>query len=408
MKILIVGLNFFPELTGIGKYTGEMVGWLSESGHDINVITTPPYYPGWEVRSDYKWWQYKKEEWAGVKVWRCPIWVPKSPNGIKRLLHLFTFFISSLPIIIFQNKYKPQVIFSVAPTLFSAISSLILAKFTKSKTWLHVQDFEVDAAFNLGFLKKSTLLSKFAFWLEMEIFKRFDRVSTISNSMIKLLLDKGVDENKVVMFSNWVDANKIKPIKGDANCYYKKWDISKDKKIILYSGNLGYKQGLQVLIETAKLMQDNLDILFVNVGDGVAREHLINKAKGLTNVKFFPLQPYDKLNELLNFADIHVLPQRADVEDLVMPSKLSGMLASGKPVVAITSRESELGKIVENIGVVSPLGDSKKLSKNLLNLIDFPEKRNELGRKGREWVISQWEKDGVLKNFEKNLEELIL
>ena len=94
-RILLYGLNFAPEPTGTGKYTGEMVEWLVRAGHDVRVITTPPYYPDWKIGQGYRAWRYSRETWRGARVYRAPLWVPKSPGGAKRLWHLASFAASS-------------------------------------------------------------------------------------------------------------------------------------------------------------------------------------------------------------------------------------------------------------------------------------------------------------------------
>jgi colanic acid biosynthesis glycosyl transferase WcaI len=152
MRILIYGLNFHPELTGIGKYTGEMVQYLAGQGHQVRVITTPPYYPYWKVQPPYSAEWYRKENTVGITVYRCPLWVPKHPTGIKRLFHLASFAMSSLPVFFAQINWKPEVVFCVAPALANAPLALLFGKITGAKTWLHIQDFEVDAALNLGLL----------------------------------------------------------------------------------------------------------------------------------------------------------------------------------------------------------------------------------------------------------------
>ena len=123
MKILILGLNFHPELTGIGKYTGEMAAYLGAQGHEVRAITTPPYYPHWKVQPGYRWWAYgRREEWCGVEVWRCPLWVPRSPTGINRVLHLLSFAVSSLPALAASLFWRPQVVMCIAPALTRRIS----------------------------------------------------------------------------------------------------------------------------------------------------------------------------------------------------------------------------------------------------------------------------------------------
>jgi len=117
MKILVYGINYSPELTGIGKYTGEMVEWMTRQGHEVRVITAPPYYPVWEVHPDYCAWKYKKEVGAAT-VWRCPLYVPKQPSTLKRLIHLGSFALSSFFPLLAQRRWKPDRIIGVVPTLF--------------------------------------------------------------------------------------------------------------------------------------------------------------------------------------------------------------------------------------------------------------------------------------------------
>ena len=113
MRILIYGINFSPELTGIGKYTGEMAAWLAARGHEVRVVTAPPYYPDWQVWAGFSAWQYQLADETGgrLRVVRCPLWVPARPSGLTRLLHLASFALSSLPVLLWQWRWRPEVVF---------------------------------------------------------------------------------------------------------------------------------------------------------------------------------------------------------------------------------------------------------------------------------------------------------
>ena len=153
MRILLLGLNYAPELTGIGKYSGEMMEWLAERGHEVRVVTTPPYYPAWKVNSNYNSWKYQKEiSPAGVRIYRCPVWVPLRPNSIHRMIHLGSFATSSLPIMLASILWRPHLVLAVEPALFGAPSAVLTALLAGSASWLHIQDFELDAAFGLNLL----------------------------------------------------------------------------------------------------------------------------------------------------------------------------------------------------------------------------------------------------------------
>src|SRR5271156_6652353 len=120
MKILIYSANFAPEPTGIGKYSGEMAGWLAEQGHQVRVICAPPYYPNWKLDPGYAPQTYRRESTQGIDVWRAPIWIPKSPGGVTRVLHLLSFAITSLPVALWQVFWRPELVVCVAPALVCA------------------------------------------------------------------------------------------------------------------------------------------------------------------------------------------------------------------------------------------------------------------------------------------------
>lgn len=405
MKVLLYGINFSPELTGIGKYSGEMANWLKSAGHDVRVITAPPYYPDWKVWPSYRSFWFQKEIIYGCMVIRCPLWVPSSPSGIKRLIHLFSFAFFSIPALFFQWRWRPDVVFVVEPPLFASPGALCFSFFRGTKSWLHVQDFEVDAAFELGLLK-GTLARRFVTVVERTIMRSFDRVSTISGQMLKLAERKGVDKCKLVAFPNWVDISSVFPL-SRASSYRAELKIDANIVVALYSGNMGGKQGLEILAHAAKLLVENTRILFVFCGNGSGKGDLERSCEGLPNVIFLDLQPLSKLNDLLNFADIHLLPQRADAADLVMPSKLTGMLASGRPVVATARSETELGKVVSGCGVVVDPENSVAFSDAIAFLAADFELRKTLGRAARVFAESELDAHAVLRRFQIDLQTCV-
>lgn len=406
MRILIVGLNFHPELTGIGKYTGEMAAYLGSS-HQVRVVTTAPYYPYWKMQPGYQWWKYSHENWSGIDVYRCPLWVPHRLSSLKRLLHLFSFALSSFPVLLGQVFWKPDLVLCIAPAFFSAPFAWLTARLSGSKVWVHIQDFELEAATNLGMLPSAHFLIRWAAHIESWLLAHFDRVSTISNRMILSLKNKGVHSNRTYLFPNWVDTNRIFPLPDSRKTLRQVFDLPADKVIVLYAGNMGNKQGLEIVVDVAREIQTNNEIFFVFCGEGTARKDLETRATRLPNVKFMPLQPPEKLNQLLNTADIHILPQRTDAADLVMPSKLLGMLASGKPVIGTANPETEIGTVVGQNGVLIPPGDQHALCRAILELAAWPQMRSCLGQKGRTFVSENWSREHILTAFERHLRELV-
>jgi colanic acid biosynthesis glycosyl transferase WcaI len=395
-RLLVVALNYAPELTGIGKYVGEMTEWLAARNVDIRVVTAPPYYPAWSVTPGYSAARYKKEQLAGATVYRCPIWVPRKPRGLTRILHLLSFAISSFPVILWQALcWRPDVVFMVEPPIGAAPGAWLAAKLSGARAWLHVQDFEIDAAFDLGLLRAG-LLSSTVLSAERSLMRRFDHVSNISRGMHAKLREKGVAEKRIVFFPNWVDMSLIRPLEGD-NPLRAELGIDCSTRVVLYSGNMGEKQGLEVIIDVARQFVDDRDVLFLMCGDGVARGRVSSAAGKLDNVRLIPLQPLSRLNELLNLADIHLVPQRAAAEDLALPSKLGAILASGRPVVATARSGSDIARFAGSGGLVVPPADVVAFESAIRRLLDDPELRRELGAAGRACALANWERESVMR-----------
>ena len=414
MRILIVGINYAPELTGIGKYSGEMAEWLAAAGHEVHIVTAPPYYPEWKVADGYAAWRYGKEvnlpqhrfdkKGGNLVVYRCPIWVPAQPSGLKRLLHLASFALSSLPVMLGQVFWRPHLILVIEPPLFCAPAAWMCARLSGAKAWLHVQDFEVDAAFELGLLRAlwlRGLVSKLESWL----MRRFDRVSTISPNMVRRLIQKNVAQDKTVFFSNWVDIDAIFPLRAPS-AMRQQLGIASARTVALYSGNMGEKQGLEIVLESAARLVREDNIQFILCGDGAVRQRLQQQYAGLPNVLWLPLQPLERLNDLLNMANIHLLPQRSGAEDLVMPSKLTGMLASGRPVVATANKGTQIADALLDCGVVVEPDNVSQFSEAILQLARDAGKCAVLGAKAREYAIRHWARESVLQELDRQFKGL--
>jgi len=398
MKILVYSANFAPEPTGIGKYSGEMAAWLAARGHEVRAVAAPPYYPFWRLSRDYRWPPYRREQWKGVDIWRAPLWVPASPgSGAKRILHLLSFAILSFPVMLRQAFWAPDLVICVAPALVCAPTAMLTARLCGARSWLHIQDFEVDVAFRMGLLK-GNLLQRIILRMERSLLHRFDIVSSISGRMVERLLQKGVPHERIRYFANWVDVAHVKPTSGSSS-YRKRLGIAPDAVVVLFSGTLGGKQGLMAIPAVATLLAARDDIVFVICGDGMMKPALETASASLPNVRFLPLQPSGRLGELLCTADIHLLPQTLGAADLVLPSKLSGMLASGRPVIATCLVGTELESVVSQCGIVVPPQDSAALAAAVSRLADDAAMRLELGRRARTYAEANFERDAILERM---------
>ncbi|ECG8516084.1 colanic acid biosynthesis glycosyltransferase WcaI [Salmonella enterica subsp. salamae] len=348
MKILVYGINYSPELTGIGKYTGEMVAWMAREGHEVRVITAPPYYPQWKVGERYSAWRYRREV-GEATVWRCPLYVPKQPSTLKRLLHLGSFALSSFFPLMAQRRWKPDRIIGVVPTLFCTPGMRLLAKLSGARTVLHIQDYEVDAMLGLGMAGKGKRgsVARLASAFERSALHNADNVSTISRSMMNKAREKGVAAEKILFFPNWSEVARFQDVNdADVTALRQQLGLPEDKKIVLYSGNIGEKQGLEKVIDAAERLRDR-PLFFAIVGQGGGKARLENMARerGLPNIKFLPLQPYDALPALLKMGDCHLVVQKRGAADAVLPSKLTNILAVGGNAVITAEPHTELGQL---------------------------------------------------------------
>lgn len=404
MRIAIYGINYAPELTGIGKYTGEMASWLASQGHDVHVITAMPYYPEWQVHKKYKrrWWFTEKID--GVTVYRCPLYVPKKITPAKRIIHEFSFLLSVLPVWLisfFRKKYDLMI--CVTPPFHLGILPLIYSKIRGVALISHVQDLQVDAAKNLVMIKNSRLLN-LMFGAERFILKRSTAVSTISQGMLRKIKDKNVKGSQTILFPNWVDANFIRPLPKEQSLR-KEFGIPDEDKVILYAGNLGEKQGLNIIIDVAGRFLDRKDVHFLIVGSGGNKQMLERQAaeKNLNNIKFFPLADYEKLPALLAVADLHLVLQKKSASDLVMPSKLTGILAAGGCAVVTADPDTTLYEVIDrnNMGILVKPECPESLMAELTKALATD--LNELKSNAREFAIRHLSKHLVMQKFEEEM-----
>jgi colanic acid biosynthesis glycosyl transferase WcaI len=269
LKVLIHGLNYAPEKVGVGRYTGEMGRWLAQQGHEVRVVTAPPYYPDWSGTGGGVVGGYRREKLAGAEVLRCPLWVPKNPSGLKRLLHLFSFAASSAPVVLRQTSWRPDVVVMVEPTLFCLPAAWAAARLSGAPLWVHVQDFELEAALGLGIMKQETMRRIF-YAVERLLLRRADMLSTITEAMRRWAVRKDIPAPKTTVFPNWADARFSYPVEAEA-AVRREFGAGPREILVMYAGNMGEKQGLDTVLDAAERLRDREDIKFTLIGEGAAR-----------------------------------------------------------------------------------------------------------------------------------------
>lgn len=360
-KIFLYGMNYAPEMIGVGRYSGELGAYLARHGAQVEVVTTAPHYPGWSVRPSHGGFEYRTEIVDSARVTRCPMIMRKEMRGVWRALAPLSFALFSAPVALWRMlRMRPATVLVVEPTLFVAPVALLGAWLVGARKVLHVQDLEIDAGFAVGHLKGAAL-RRFAAFCERVLVSAFDRVITVSGEMEVRLAGKGVPQDRLAIIRNWVDTAKIVPLDG-ANSYRRELDLPDTAYVVLYAGNIGAKQALPVVLDAAGRLADESGIVFVIAGDGPEKRNLQVRYGKLPNVRFLPLQPEARLCELLNLPDLHLLPQDRNAADLVLPSKLGGMLASGRDILASADPGTELYKFLAGTAIIVPSGDSERMA----------------------------------------------
>lgn len=351
-RVLLISGNYFPEPTGIGKYNKEMTDWMADNNFDCTVISTYPYYPYWKVQEPYtnKNFWYSKETITTARgnpitVYRCPHYVPKKPTGRRRIALDFSFSMSVFfQILRLMGKKKFDIVITVVPPMPLGLLSVLYKKMKRAKFLYHIQDLQIEAARDLQLIKSGSAI-KALFRIEKFIMSNADRVSSISKGMISKIREKTSDR-EITFFPNWADLTFFYPMINKADLK-REFGFAPEDIIILYSGSIGEKQGLESILATARQYLDS-HVVFLICGSGPYKERLHKMADDmkLDNVVFFPLQPLEKFNRFLNMADAHLVIQKANASDLVMPSKLTTILAVGGLAIITANHDSSLYELV--------------------------------------------------------------
>jgi len=397
MKITIIGHNYFPEDSGIGLYTTGMAEFLALK-HEVSIITGVPYYPHWKVHADYVDSPlFSKETINHVTVYRFKQYTPAKPTFFKRVLQMVHFFIGSL--VNGLKIKKSDVIIVVVPFTVSIILGWFLKISKGGMLWIHIQDFEFDAAFKTKMPSKHQITSTILFQIEKWTLNRADCSSTISKGMMIKLAQKS--KVNPIYFPNWIDYSMINPETAQEN----KTFSSPTTFNILYSGNIGEKQDWDFYMEFVTAMQIHPEFHFYLVGEGAKREEIVGQLQRLGNFTYCPPVPYNQLNDLLCHADVHVLFQKPEFKDLVMPSKILGMMASAKPSIVTGHGDSEIKNNFEHSqgGFYFHENNIEIIKQLLFRIKQNPEMAKSMGLKARQYVVENFALESILPQFEKDL-----
>lgn len=396
MKILLISPFFYPDEVGIALYNRLTVDYLIKKKHDVSIITAVPYYPEWSIKPPYnKAKLFTKEKYSEATVFRVKHYVPTKPTAIKRIIQLIHFTVASLRYVFSVPKNCKIIV--VSPFTSTIIVGLFVKLLRGGKIWCHIQDFEFDAGIET--LKFKYFISPL-FKIETFLFNRCDKVSTISHAMLEKLINK--TNTSAILFPNFINVENFKTPIEQPHPYFNRTG----KPQLLYSGNIGEKQDWNFFQNFCLEVLEDIDITIV--GNGVMRDSLKEKLKGLTNIRFFNLVPYSELPQLLCSFDGHILFQKKEVIDSVMPSKIIAMMLSGKPSFLYGNSVSESKIVIEqSAGGIFYSGNSiKEFSEKVISVLLNDNKKDSMGNAAKKYAQAHFSDKNILRDFENQLIQL--
>lgn len=409
MRIHIIGINYWPESTGIAVFSTGRAEHLASRGHDVTMCAAVPYYPQWRVPDAYRGLAFRRERRAGVTILRCPIYVPSAVTAIRRVAHEASFIAAAFLRSLLCRR--PDVLMVVSPPLGLAVVAAVLSKLWRAPYIFHVADLQPDTALDLGMVSRGRV-ARLLYAVERLAYRHAAIVSTLTEPMRARIIAKGIPAEKVVLLADWADP-QLFALAQDAGSRAIRQELGLgDAFVVLHAGNMGVKQGLDVVLDAADRTRADPAIRYVLVGDGAMRPHLEARARslGLPNITFVPLLPGPRFLQLLAAADVCLVTQQRTVADVVFPSKVLTLLAAGKPVVASVAGGSAVASVISHAGagtVVAP-EDAGGLAAAVESLHRDPARRHTMSAAGRAYARSHWERTQTLTYLAEIVERTAL
>ena len=407
MKVLVVGINYAPEKTGIAPVVKQRCEYLNQHGHEVQVCTGMPYYPDWKIDDRYrgKWWW--RETMNGIEVRRAWLWVPREVTAKKRILHEASFIVSAF--LRALSSRKPDLLIIESPPLGLGVVAVLLARLWRIPYLFDVMDLQPDAAADLGLLPPGRILN-FLYKVEHLAYRHAALVTTLTEEMAERIRSKGIEAAKVVVCPIPATQAAFDMYESQAGAAFRKQHGLEDQFLVVHSGNMGVKQGLGVVLEAAARTRDEA-ITYLMIGSGADRprlEKLASEMK-LSNVRFMPVLPDSEFAAALSAADLALVCQQKCVSDIFFPSKTITYLAAGKPVFASVNRDSRVASTVleAEAGEVLAPEDPDALATRVLAAYRERSKLSSWSRAAHRFARERWEPRGVLRRWEQELIRLV-
>jgi colanic acid biosynthesis glycosyl transferase WcaI len=404
MRILMLAQHYAPEEVSGAVLATELAEELVSRGHDLTFVTTAPSYPKGEVFSGYRNLLFWVEKRTGVRVIRVWSYITRKKKFLPRALNYGTFSATAFWGGIAAGR--PDIIFSYSPPLTLGLSVYALARIFHIPWVLRVEDMYPEAAIVSGVLTNQKAIRFFSS-LERFLYRKADHVSLISEGFRKNLLEKGVPSRKLSVEPVWVDSDSVFP-QPKENRFREKFGLT-GKFVILYAGNLGITSDLETVLEAARMMNHQTEIVFLFVGEGVMKEKIQKKTAklNLKQVRFLPFQAREIFSEMMAAADLGLVTINSASARFSLPSKAFSVMASGRPILGVSPINSELEELIlgNHCGVNSSPNHPGDLVENILELKNNPETARMMALAGREAVVSHYSRKRCVNKYEKLFEQ---
>jgi len=397
MKIWIHTMYFLPEFGSAPILMNELATDLAARGHDVEVVTTLPRPPH---NKEYKIRPVIREEKNGYKIKRYL--TNFTVHHLGRLI-AWTVYTAATILNLFSVR-KDDILFLRLPPLQLGITGFFGRKLRRAKIILNVQDIHPDLSIESGLLKNPTAI-KMAKGFEKWIYDNSENILVISEGFKRNIVSKGIPPEKVKIIPNWVDTDLLKPLPKE-NPIARKYGLD-NKFVVMYSGTISISSiaTLENILESARHLQQEREILFVIVGEGLKESELKSKAADLSldNVVFLPFQPYEDLPHLLASSDVLLVPLDKEKSLLSVPSKLYNFMAAGRPVMGLAHADSEVKSLIEETecGVCVPPEEILEIADAIKDLKNDIDRRRKMAENARRFAVENYSREGVLEEMEK-------
>ncbi len=384
MRILVVCPHFEPDVAPTGAVITEIAHRLAECGHELDVVTSLPWYKSHAIESGWRGKLVRRENTAWGRITRVHPFPTDKRNIPARAAGFAGFTVLTTIFSVFSRR-RPDVVLTMSPPLTLGLAGWIAARIRRVPMVFNVQDIFPDVAIEVGAISRPALI-RLLRRLEKFTYRRADAVTVLSDDLRDNVVEKlaGKGRTEVRVIPNFVDVERIVPGRRD-NAYREEFGLG-DRTVIMYAGNLGFSQPLELMVQAARRLRHRDDLVFVINGGGSTRPGLEDSASDLDNLIFVDLQPVGRLPEVLAAGDIHVIALRAGLGRSSVPSKLYSILAAGRPVLASIDDGTEVVRVLaaSGAGRSVPPEDAAAFCAAIEVLVD--EDLTEMGRRGRAFV----------------------